>query len=74
MPQVKVTQIGTGLGVVLPEEQIKRLDIKNGQMLRLSETPNGFELTAVDPEFERQMRAAAKIMDRYRDTLRRLAE
>jgi len=74
MPQVKVIQIGTGLAVVLPEEQIKRLDIKNGQVLRLSETPNGFELTAVDPEFGRQMRAATKIMDRYRDTLRRLAE
>jgi hypothetical protein len=35
-----------------------------GQVVRLSETQHGFELTASDPAFERQMRAAEKIMDR----------
>jgi len=74
MHQVKVTQIGNSLGVVLPKEVVDRLGIARGQMLNLSETTNGLELSAFDPEFEEQMRMAEEIMDRYRDTLRELAK
>ena len=74
MHQVKVTQIGNSLGVVLPKEVVDRLGIARGQMLSLSETTNGLELSAFDPEFEEQMRVAEEIMDRYRDTLRELAK
>ena len=38
MHQVKVTQIGNSLGVVLPKEVVERLGIVRGQMLSLSET------------------------------------
>jgi putative addiction module antidote len=74
MYQVKVTQIGNSLGVVLPKEVVERLGIARGQMLSLSETTNGLELSAFDPEFEEQMQMAEEIMDRYRDTLRELAK
>ena len=74
MHQVKVTQIGNSLGVVLPKEVVDQLGIARGQMLSLSETTNGIELSAFDPEFEDQMRMAEEIMDRYRDTLRELAK
>jgi putative addiction module antidote len=73
MHQVKIVQIGNSLGLALPDEVVGRLGIKCGQMLSLTETPNGLELSASEPDFERQMRAAEKIMDRYRDTLRKLA-
>jgi putative addiction module antidote len=74
MQQVKVTQIGNSLGVVLPKEVVERLGITRGQQLSLSETANGIELSPFDPEFEEQMRMAEDIMDRYRDTLRELAK
>ncbi len=74
MHQVKVTQIGNSLGVVLPKEVVERLGIVRGQQLSLSETDNGLELSPFDPEFEEQMRMAEDIMDRYRDTLRELAK
>jgi len=74
MHQVKVTQIGNSLGVVLPKDVVDRLGIARGQVLSLSETTNGLELSAFDPEFEEQMRMAEEIMDRYRDTLRELAK
>ena len=74
MQQVKVTQIGNSLGVVLPKEVVERLGITRGQHLSLSETANGIELSPFDPEFEEQMRMAEDIMDRYRDTLRELAK
>ncbi len=73
MLQAKVIRIGNSLGIALPSEVVERLGIKHGRMLNLSETSNGFELSVSDPDFERQMRAAEKIMDRYRDTLRKLA-
>ncbi len=74
MHQVKVTQIGNSLGVVLPKDIVEKLGIARGQMLSLSETANGLELSAFDPEFEEQMQVAEEIMDRYRDTLRELAK
>jgi len=74
MHQVKIIEIGDSLGLALPEEVVERLGIMGGQMVTLSETQHGFELTASDPAFERQMRAAEKIMDRYRDTLSKLAK
>jgi putative addiction module antidote len=74
MHQAKVIQIGDSLAIALPSEVVERLGIKDGQVVTLSETQNGFELTASDPAFERQMRAAEKIMDRYRDTLAKLAK
>ncbi|MBA3518544.1 MAG: AbrB/MazE/SpoVT family DNA-binding domain-containing protein [Rhizobiales bacterium] len=74
MQQVKVTQIGNSLGVVLPKDVVERLGIARGQQLSLSETPNGIELSPFDPDFEEQMRLAEEIMDRYRDTLRELAK
>jgi putative addiction module antidote len=74
MQQVKVTQIGNSLGVVLPKEIVDRLGIIRGQQLSLSETANGIELSPFDPAFEEQMRLAEDIMDRYRDTLRELAK
>jgi putative addiction module antidote len=74
MQQVKVTQVGNSLGIVLPKEIVERLGITRGQRLSLSETANGIELSPFDPEFERQVRIAEEIMDRYRDTLRELAK
>ena len=74
MQQVKVTQVGNSLGIVLPKEIAERLGITRGQRISLSETANGIELSPFDPEFERQVRIAEEIMDRYRDTLRELAK
>lgn len=40
----------------------------------LTETPDGFRLTAHDPEFEKQMEIAEGGMRAYRDILRALAQ
>jgi putative addiction module antidote len=74
MQQVKVTQVGNSLGVVLPKEIVERLGIARGQQLTVTETASGIELSPYDPEFAEQMRLAEEIMDRYRDTLRELAK
>lgn len=74
MQQVKVTQIGNSLGVVLPKDIVERLGITRGQHLSVVATANGIELSPFDAEFEEQMRLAEEIMVKYRDTLRELAK
>jgi len=72
--QLKVRRVGNSLGVILPREAIARLDVREGDALNLTEIPGGYRLDAHDPEVARQLEHAEKIMDHYRDTLRKLAE
>jgi putative addiction module antidote len=72
--QVKLTSIGNSVGVVLPKELLTRLRLQKGDVLTVIETPNGVELRASDPEFDRQMEVARRIMRERRAVLRELAK
>lgn len=74
MLKVKVTTVGNSVGVVLPKEVLSRLHVVKGDMLCVTETPNGIELSPYDAEFEADMAAARKVMRRYRNALRELAK
>jgi putative addiction module antidote len=71
---VKVTTVGNSVGIVLPKEMLTRLNVKKGDMLYVTETPDGWQLTPYNAEFDATMAAAQDIMRRYRDTLKKLAE
>lgn len=71
---LKVTTIGNSTGVVLPKDILARLRVSKGDSLIVSETPNGIELSAHDPEVALQMEIGEKVMRKYRDVLRKLAE
>lgn len=45
-----------------------------GDELYLVETPNGLELSPYDPEFEVQLASAERVMKKFRNALRKLAE
>lgn len=72
--KLKVTGIGTSLGVVLPKEALARLKVDKGDSLYLTESPDGFRVTPYDPEFEKIMISAKKMSRRYRNALRELAK
>src|SRR5436189_4720241 len=72
--QLKVRRVGNSLGVVLPREALARLSVENDDLLYTTEAPDGFRITAADPEFEKQMQVAKKGMKRYRNALRELAK
>lgn len=74
MLKLKLTAVGNSVGVVLPKEVLAKLKAQKGDTLFLTETPDGYEISAYDPEFEQQMEAARQVMRRYRNTLRELAE
>jgi putative addiction module antidote len=74
MHPLKLTTIGNSVGVVLSKELLAKLRSEKGDLLYVTETPNGIELSPYDPEFALQMELAEEIMREDRDVLRKLAE
>lgn len=72
--ELKITQIGNSLGVILPKELLSRLKVEKGDSLHVLETKDGVELTPFDPEFADQMAQAVDVMREDRDILRKLGE
>jgi hypothetical protein len=59
----------------LPKEVINRLRTQDGERLFLIEAAEGgYRLTPYDPAFEKKMKKAEGIMDRYRNTLQALSK
>ncbi|NCO76557.1 MAG: AbrB/MazE/SpoVT family DNA-binding domain-containing protein [Cyanobacteria bacterium] len=74
MFKLKVTTVGNSTGVVLPKEVLAKMHIEKGDNLYLTPTPNGFEITPYNPEFEQEMDTARQVMKQYRNPLRELAK
>ena len=71
---VKVTTVGSSVGIVLPKEVLAKLNVAKGDVLYISETSDGVRLSAYQPDFAAKMEVAEKVMRRNRDALRRLAK
>ncbi len=74
MRELKLTEIGNSLGVVLTKDLLAKLRVDKGDKLFAIETTNGVELSPYDPELANQLERAAKIMHEDRNVLRKLAE
>jgi putative addiction module antidote len=72
--KLKIRAVGTSAGVILPKDTLAHLGVREGDDLFLVETPNGYEVTPYDPEFEKQLESARKGMNAYKNTLRELAK
>jgi len=69
-----VTKIGNSTGVILPKEVAARLKVRKGDSVFLTETSEGYVITAYDPDFESQVEAARRGMSKYRNALHELAK
>ena len=74
MVKLKLTQVGSSTGLILPKEVLARLRVLKGDAVFLTESPDGVRLTPYDPEFEEDMAIARKVMRDNRDALRELAK
>jgi putative addiction module antidote len=70
---LKVRRIGNSLGTTLPKEVLQKLNVDEGDALYLTETADGVQITAFDPDFEEAMDAYRKVSKKYRNALRELA-
>lgn len=73
MQTLKLTQIGTSTGTVIPKEMLKRMKVQKGDSLYVIETAEGYLLTPYDPSIEEQLDAGREFMKEYRETFKVLA-
>ena len=74
MTKLKITTIGNPVGVILPKELLEKLRVSKGDILSVTETPRGVELSGYDEQAGAQMEIAEKIMRENRNLLKKLAE
>ena len=74
MHQLKLTQIGNSVGVILPKEMLARLRLEKGDTVFVTETPDGCAITPYDPTIDDQLKAGREFMREFRDTFRALAK
>lgn len=74
MQPLKLTTIGNSVGVIFPKELLAKLRVDKGDLLSVTEVPDGIALRPYDDRFAQQMEIAEEIMREDRDVLRRLAD
>lgn len=75
MVKLKIRKVGNSLGVTLPTETARALNVREGDPLYLTQGADGaFRITPYDPDFADAMQAAESFMARYRNALRELAK
>ena len=72
--QTKLRKIGNGYGVLLPKQVIEALRLNEGDLLTLSETKAGIELSPFDASFSEQVEAFRRTESRHRNSYRELAK
>jgi putative addiction module antidote len=72
--KLKIRKIGNSLGASIPKEVLEKMNVREGDSLYVTQTPDGIYLTPYDPEFEEVMEAAKNITNRYRNALKELAK
>lgn len=70
----KIVSIGNSAGIILPKEILSRLKLEKGDTVYLNDTPEGVQVSPYDEEFAAKMQAADRVIRRYRDALKKLAE
>ena len=72
--QTKLRKIGNGYGVLLPKQLIETLRLSEGDVLNLTETDSGIELSPYDADFSEQVEAFRRTESRHRNSYRELAK
>ena len=74
MTELKLTQIGNSVGVILPKEILARLKLEKGDTVFVTDAPQGVMLTPYDPTLDDQLKAGRAFMREFRDTFHQLAK
>jgi putative addiction module antidote len=71
---VKVTTIGNSVGIVLPKEVLSRLHVEKGDIIYITDSPEGVQLSPYNAAFAQKLDALEQVMRENRDVLKKLAE
>jgi putative addiction module antidote len=71
---VKITTIGNSVGIVLPKEVLNRLHVEKGDLLYVTDSPGGVQLTPYNATLAEKLNVFQQVMRENRDVLKKLAE
>ena len=71
---LKLRKIGGSVGVIIPKEELKRMNVNEGDELYGVADVRGLYLTPLDPDFARKVKAFERTRKRYRNALNELAK
>ncbi|MGB8601144.1 MAG: AbrB/MazE/SpoVT family DNA-binding domain-containing protein [Rhizomicrobium sp.] len=74
MYALKLRQVGSSTGVVLPKELLAQMNAKQGEEVYATVTPDGLLLSALNPETRAQLELIEAGMDEYKDVYAFLAK
>ena len=71
---LKIRNVGTSAGLILPKDLLDSLDLKVGDALTVKVSANGIELSPYDENFDRKVRAFERSRRKFRNAYRELAK
>jgi len=71
---LKIRPIGNSAGVILPKDELDRLQLKVGDDLAMRQSENGLELSPYDEDFARRVHAFERSRRKFRNAYRELAK
>ncbi|MCK8826436.1 AbrB/MazE/SpoVT family DNA-binding domain-containing protein [Natroniella acetigena] len=74
MKTIKLRKVGNSYGFTIPKELMEKYQLKEGEELHVIEENDGFTLTPYDPDFEEWTESFKKTNEKYKNTLKALAE
>jgi len=74
MYKTKLRKIGKSKGIILPKELLDRMNVREGDVLMVHETREGYMVSPYDASLAEDMALADRFVAQYRNTLKKLAE
>jgi bifunctional DNA-binding transcriptional regulator/antitoxin component of YhaV-PrlF toxin-antitoxin module len=72
--RIKLRRVGKGYGILLPKRVIERLRVAEGDVLNLTGTTTGIELSPLDSDVSGQVKAFRRTEPQHRNSYRELAK
>lgn len=74
MYSLKIRKIGNSLGVTLPKEALEKMSVSEGDIIFLTDSPEGFTVTPYDETFGKAMTAFERTRSKFRNAFKELAK
>lgn len=71
---MKLRKVGGSLGIIIPKDEVERMHLKEGDELFGLPHDDGLFIQALDPAFERKLKAFENTRRQFRNSLRELAK
>ena len=71
---LKLRKIGNSIGVTFSQDLLEKLNLSEGDTLFVTETENGLQLSAYDPELEKAMAIYREGSQKFAHALQELAK